>query len=90
MHCHAAQSGNVTRRTTMAYSSLAAAEAAVGMNPTASRGLPSLVPDKSYPTMWRIVGFDGCLSDMVNRTRAKDVALELAKSLVITHGNLAA
>ena len=40
--------------------------------------------------MWRIVGFDGCLSDMVNGTRAKDVALELAKSLVITHGNLAA
>ena len=74
----------------MAYSSLAAAEAAVGMNPTASWGFPRLVPDKSYPTMWRIEDFGGRLSEMVNKTRAKDVALELAKSSVIAHGNLAA
>src|SRR5262245_43936071 len=31
-----------------------------------------IVPDKTYPGMWRVVLSDGSLSDMVNRTRAKD------------------
>jgi hypothetical protein len=31
-----------------------------------------IVPDEKYPGMWRIVQPDGSLSDMVNRTRAKD------------------
>jgi hypothetical protein len=30
--------------------------------------------DEKYPTMWRVRSPDGSLSDMVNRTRAKDAA----------------
>jgi hypothetical protein len=37
-----------------------------------------LVPDKIYPCMWRVVGPSGTLSDMVNKSRAKDVAWCLA------------
>lgn len=37
----------------------------------------SVVPDAKYPTMWRVRFPDGTLSDMVNRTRAKDAALTL-------------
>jgi hypothetical protein len=36
------------------------------------RVVGEIVPDGTYPTMWRIVRPDGSLSDMVNRTRAKD------------------
>jgi len=35
----------------------------------------SIVPDEKYPSMWRVRSPDGTLSDMVNRTRAKDAAL---------------
>ena len=35
----------------------------------------SIVPDQKYPTMWRVRRPDGTLSDMVNRTRAKDAAM---------------
>jgi len=40
------------------------------------RGSPAveIVPDDSYPGMWRIRMEDGSLSDMVNRTRARDAA----------------
>lgn len=31
-----------------------------------------LVQDTVYPTMWRVLWPDGELSDMVNKTRAKD------------------
>lgn len=48
-----------------------------------------LVPDKIYPGMWRVVGPSGTLSDIVNKTRAKDVAWCLAESMVST-GTLAA
>ena len=48
-----------------------------------------LVPDKIYPGMWRVVGPSGTLSDIVNETRAKDVAWSLAESMVST-GSLAA
>ena len=41
-----------------------------------------LVPDKIYPGMWRVVGRSGTLSDMVNKTRAQDVAWRLAGSMV--------
>jgi hypothetical protein len=34
-----------------------------------------IVRDENYPTMWRVRSPDGSLSDMVNRTRAKDAAL---------------
>jgi hypothetical protein len=36
-----------------------------------------IVQDKRYPTMWRVSQPDGSLSDMVNRTRAKDAALDM-------------
>jgi len=48
-----------------------------------------LVPDKIYPGMWRVVGPSGTLSDIVNETRAKDVAWCLAECMVST-GTLAA
>ena len=34
----------------------------------------SVIPDETYPTMWRVRSPDGKLSDMVNRVRAKDAA----------------
>jgi len=38
----------------------------------------SIEPDATYPGMWRIRRSDGTLSDMVNRTRAKDAAETIA------------
>lgn len=35
----------------------------------------SIVQDEKYPTMWRVRSPDGSLSDMANRTRAKDAAM---------------
>jgi hypothetical protein len=37
----------------------------------------SIIPDEKYPGMWRVKYPDGQLSDMVNRTRAKDAAMVL-------------
>ena len=37
-----------------------------------------VVPDKTYPAMWRIKPKAGALSDMVNLSRAKDAAFGLA------------
>jgi|KBSMisStaDraftv2_1062788.scaffolds.fasta_scaffold74570_4 hypothetical protein len=37
----------------------------------------SVVVDERYPQMWRVRRPDGSLSDMVNRTRAKDAALAM-------------
>jgi hypothetical protein len=37
-----------------------------------------VVPDPKYPAMWRVEYPDGRLSDMVNRTRAKDAARSIA------------
>jgi hypothetical protein len=37
----------------------------------------SIVPDEKYPQMWRVKYPDGRLSDMVNRTRAKDAAMAM-------------
>jgi len=56
---------------------------------TPARAHGRLVPDKIYPGMWRVVGPSGTLSDIVNETRAKDVAWCLAESMVST-GILAA
>jgi hypothetical protein len=50
---------------------------------------PRLIRNKIYPGMWRVVGPSGTLSDIVNETRAKDVAWYLAESMVST-GTLAA
>jgi hypothetical protein len=40
------------------------------------RGSPAveIVPDDSCPGVWRVRKQDGSLSDMVNRTRARDAA----------------
>jgi hypothetical protein len=37
----------------------------------------SIVPDKRYPQMWRVRHPNGSLSDMINRTRAKDAAMAM-------------
>src|SRR5262249_62014335 len=42
------------------------------------KALAHIVPDKTYPGMWRVVSPDGSFSDMVNKTRAKDVAWGVA------------
>jgi hypothetical protein len=38
-----------------------------------------VVPDGKWPTMWRVRMRDGCLTDMVNLTRAKDAAIAYAR-----------
>ena len=49
---------------------------------TNTKALAHIVPDKTYPGMWRVLRPDGSLSDMVNKTRAKDVAWGLAENTV--------
>ena len=49
---------------------------------TNTKALAHIAPDKTYPGMLRILRPDGSLSDMVNKTRAKDVALGLAENAV--------
>ena len=49
---------------------------------TNTKALAHIVPDKTYPGMWRVVRPDNSLSDMVNKTRAKDVARGLAENAV--------
>jgi hypothetical protein len=41
------------------------------------KAVAEVVRDKTYPTMWRVKLPDGSLSDMVNRTRAKDAAMSI-------------
>jgi hypothetical protein len=41
------------------------------------RAIVRIVPDETYPGMWRVL-FDGRLSDMANRTSAKDAAVVIA------------
>ena len=53
-----------------------------GCTMTNTKALAHIVPDKTYPGMWRVVRPDGSLSDMVNKTRAKDVAWRLAENAV--------
>src|SRR5215831_7000547 len=45
------------------------------------RGLLDVVPDGTYPGMWRIQTPDGRRSDMVNLTRAKDAAVSVALAI---------
>ena len=42
------------------------------------RVVASIEPDSKYPNMWRVRLPSGQVSDMVNRTRAKDAAVSLA------------
>lgn len=46
------------------------------------RGSPSveIVPDERYPDMWRVRLTDGTLTDMVNRTRARDAARAILRA----------
>jgi hypothetical protein len=46
----------------------------------------SIAPDQTYAGMWRVVLPDGRLSDMVNRTRAKDAATIVALSVLNSEG----
>jgi hypothetical protein len=46
-----------------------------------------VVPDKTYPAMWRIRLPDGSLSDMANLMRAKDAARDRAQSILDGRGN---
>jgi hypothetical protein len=41
--------------------------------------LARIIPDKIYPSMWRVVLADGRRSDPVSRTRAKDLAAVIAE-----------
>jgi len=50
--------------------------------PGKARALARIVPDKVHAGMWRVVRADGGLSDMLNRSRAKDVAWGLAETAV--------
>jgi hypothetical protein len=43
-----------------------------------NRVVASIEPDAKYPSMWRVRLPDGTLSDMLNRTRARDAARSLA------------
>ena len=40
--------------------------------------LVRIEPDSTYPGMWRVRLPDGGLSDLANRTRAKDAAMSIA------------
>jgi hypothetical protein len=42
------------------------------------RALATIEPDQEWPAMWRVRMPDGHVSDMANRTRAKDAAQALA------------
>jgi hypothetical protein len=42
----------------------------------------TIAPDGKHPTMWRVRLPDGRLTDMVNRTRAKDAAISIALGIL--------
>lgn len=46
------------------------------------RKLIRVVVDQKYPSMWRIELPDGRLTEMVNRTRAKDAAMGMAVRMI--------
>jgi hypothetical protein len=45
---------------------------------TSNKVLATVIPDQTYPGMWRIQWPDGTVSDMVNLARAKDAAVVIA------------
>ncbi len=47
-----------------------------------SRVLASIEPDQTWPGMWRVRLPAGNLTDMVNRSRAKDAAASLALGIL--------
>jgi hypothetical protein len=50
--------------------------------PGSKRAIVHVLPDLTYPTMWRVRFPDGRLSSMANKPRAKDAALLHAASLL--------
>jgi hypothetical protein len=50
--------------------------------PGSTRALARIVPDQTYPNMWRVVRANGSLSDMANKARAKDAAWGIAERRV--------
>jgi hypothetical protein len=55
-----------------------------------NRALVTIVPDVQWPKMWRARRPDGSLTDMVNRTRAKDAARSIALGLLNRRSDVAA
>jgi hypothetical protein len=53
--------------------------------PDVTLRIPGIVPDATYPGMYRVILPDGSLSDMVNLTRAKD-ALRVQREAVRNRG----
>jgi hypothetical protein len=49
------------------------------------RVLATIEPDLTWPRMWRVRLPDGCLTDMVNLSRAKDAAASLALGVLNQH-----
>ena len=47
-----------------------------------NKTIVAIVPDKTYPQMYRVRLPDGQLTDMVNRTRARDAARGLALAIL--------
>jgi hypothetical protein len=47
-----------------------------------SKALASIERDSTYPDMWRVRKANGTLSDMTNRTRAKDAAESMVLSIL--------
>jgi hypothetical protein len=48
------------------------------------RALVQIVPDGRYSDMWRVKHPAGCLSEMANRTRARDAAISHALMILNT------
>jgi hypothetical protein len=46
---------------------------------SAKHPIAEVLPDSSWPGMWRVRWADGVLSDMANLTRAKDTAFVMAQ-----------
>lgn len=49
---------------------------------TSTRALVHLVRDKVHAGMWRVAQTDGSLSDLMNKTRAREVAVAIAATFV--------
>jgi hypothetical protein len=50
--------------------------------PNRAKALARIVPDVTYPAMWRVVRPDGTLTDKLNKTRAMDLAFGRAETAI--------
>jgi len=55
-------------------------DAWIVVQPGKKTALARIVRDRKYSTMWRVVRPDDSLSDMLNLTRAKDLAFGVAET----------